>query len=181
MSTAAPPTVERVVQQVEAAKAVLRTGELEATITYGEGQPSVSFVRFDLGNETQDPRVHITTTYHGTDSEQNLEYIMIGDKSWQRQTDGRWTAVGAQEGVWGQVQAFLPDTEHVVDERLTTNANGTEIYWDDPNRGADITLQVDRETGTPRTLRRTTRATGAILTVTYQGWNTPIEINAPEP
>ncbi len=177
--TIAPPAEDQVLQKVAAAKSSLRTGELEATIAYSEGQRSVSYVRFDLGNETGVHRVHMTTTYHGTDSVQTMEYIMIGENAWQRQADGQWTAVGLREGVWGQVQAFLPQTEHGVAASLAPGGNQTEVHWDDPARAADVVLEVDPATGTPRTMRQTTRATGAVLTVTYNAWNTPVEINAP--
>jgi hypothetical protein len=169
-----------VLQQVAAAEAALRTGQLEATIDYGNGTRSAAQVRFDLGDTGRVPRLHIITTYQSATGTQTLERITIGDKAWQRQPNGPWTAIAEQEGAWGQVQTFLPHAASVSNPESVSGTNPVVLRWYGADRDTEVTLSVDPATGVPRELRQVGRTTGQVLTVTYSGWNTAVEITPPQ-
>lgn len=166
-------------QRVVNAEAELRTGEFEILAEYGPGSRSLTKVRFDLGDAQHPPRLHSVTTYHGVTGSRIVERIMIGDQSWQRGPDGRWTAVPTGGSMQEQVHAFLPGAGSVAD--LVREGNGTPavLRWYDVGRDADVTLSVDSATGLPRQLRRVLREGGFVVTVTYSGWNTPVDIAQP--
>jgi len=167
--------------QVEAA---LRTGHLEATITYGSGQRSTAQVRFDLGDEQRVPRFEIITTYEGSTGAQTFARTTIGDQSWERQPDGRWTLMPARESALKQLQVFLPRSDSISDfNRVTVKRAAMEgtyaLRWYDAARDADVTLLLDAA-GIPQQLRRVSRVNNLVLTVTYSGWNTAVEITPPD-
>jgi DNA-binding transcriptional MerR regulator len=169
--------------QVAEAEAALRMGQIEATITYGAGRRSSAQVRFDLGDAQRVPRFQITTTYEGTTGAQTTERITIGDQAWERQQAGQWTVMPARESALKQLQVFLPRTDSISDGTNVTvkgaTVDGTyALHWYDAARDADVTLNVDTA-GIPRQLHRVSRANGLVLTVTYSGWNTTVEIPPP--
>jgi hypothetical protein len=178
--TPAQRSAAALLDQVADAEAALRSGHFEATLDYGGGSRSSAAVRFDLGDEQQMPRLHLTTTYEGAEEVQTTERITIGDTTWERQLDGSWTRVAAQTVVWDQVQPFLPHAAAAANPRLEQDGDRAVLHWEDAGRNADVTLVVDPATGMPRELRRVTRETGEVLTVTYTGWNTQVEITPPE-
>ncbi len=182
--TTEPTTVQRsataLLNQVAEAEETLRTGQFEAAIDYGNGNRSSARMRFDFGDAQQSPRVHITTTYESAEGTQTVERITVGATTWERQPDGSWTTVSAQAVVWDQVQMFLPHAAAASDAEIVRGANTVELHWDDAGRDAEVTLLVDPDTGTPQEMRRLSRATGLALTVTYSGWNTPVEIRPPD-
>jgi hypothetical protein len=163
---------------VAAAEATLRTGELEATIDYGGGSRAAARVRFDLGDAQHVPRLHMITTYQSATGRQTSERITIGDQSWQRQPDGQWMTVVEQEGAWGQVQNFLPHAAPVTNAEIASH-DPTILYWYDSGLDADITLRIDPSTGAPHELRQVPRHRGVGLSVTYSGWNNPVDIAPP--
>jgi hypothetical protein len=75
------------------------------------------------------------------------------------------------------VQAFLPGTGALVAQGRPDGANA--LSWYDATRDADLRLVTDPLTGVPQQLQQTTRGTGTVLTVSYRGWNTPVEIAPP--
>jgi hypothetical protein len=162
------------------AERALQSGQFEILSDYGNGMQSSSNVRFDFGGAQGVPRFHIVTTYQSPESNRVVEQIMIGDQTWQREADGTWTAIAAQEGVWGQVQPFLPQAASASSPEATTEGERTVLQWYDAGRDTDVRLELDPASGTPTTLRRATRATGVVLTATYAGWNTPVEITPPD-
>jgi len=178
-ATANPPSAQVLLQRVSAAEAALRTGQLEATITYGSGLRSSARVRFDLGDAQHVPRFQITTTYEGTNGVQTTERITIGDQSWERQQDGQWTVMPARESALKQLQVFLPRTDSISNVTRVTVEGTYVLRWYDAARDADVTLRVDTA-GIPQQLRRVSRANGLTRTVTYRGLNTPVEITPPD-
>jgi hypothetical protein len=166
------------------AETTLRTGQLEATITFGSGQRSSAQMGFDLGDEQRVPSCSITTTYEGATGAQTTERITIGDQSWERQQASQWTVMPARETVLKQLQVFLPRTDSISKlSTVTVKRAAVEdtyaLHWYDAARNADVTLVVDAA-AIPQQLRRVSRANGLILTVSYSGWNTAVEITPPD-
>lgn len=166
-------------QQVVGAQGALRTGQFAATIDYGNGTQVSAEVRFDLGDERHAPGLHLITTYQGLSSTRTWESITIGDRSWQRQSGGHWTATPAQGKVRNQVQVFLSHADAAPTPAIDRSGDVTVLHWYDADRDTDVTLQVDPLTGTPQQLHQLTRATGLVLAVTYHGWNTAVQISPP--
>lgn len=166
-------------QQVADAEATLRTGQFEVLVNYGSTNRSSVQVRFDFGDRTRAPRLHLVTTYHAATASQIAEYIVIGDRVWQRQPNGQWVATANQDGFWEQVQAYLPQVRSSSNVVVDSSGNTMVLNWYDAGRNADLTLDIDPNTGVPRQLRQVTRATDLTLKVTYAGWNTPVDIVAP--
>ncbi|HEY0607488.1 MAG TPA: hypothetical protein VGD58_31510, partial [Herpetosiphonaceae bacterium] len=176
-ATAEPATA--LFQQIVAAEAGLRSGELEAVIDYGNGSRSSAQVRFDLGTAQILPRLDFKTAYQSASSTQTIEEITIGDRTWERHDEQSWNSVPARKGMWDQIRFFLPGAQYGSDPSYSQQQDRALLRWYDATRDADVTLTVDRETSTPLLLERHTRSTGLTLTVTYPGWNTPIEILPP--
>lgn len=174
-----PPSAATVLEQVAEAEAVLQTGQFEATLNYRDGSQSSATVLFDLGGDATVPRLYMTTTYGSPGATSTVERVTIGDYSWQRQPTGRWLPVTEQEGVPGRVQAFLPRATTVSNPELDSGGYALVLRWYDAGRDADVTLNLDPATGVPLVMRQVTRSSGAVLTVTYRGWNTPVEIAQP--
>jgi DNA-binding transcriptional MerR regulator len=179
-----PASAEAILLQVAEAEAALRTGQIEATIVYGARPRSSAQVRFDLGDEQHVPSFQITTTYEGDTSAQATERITIGDQAWERQQGSPWAAMPARESALKQLQAFLPRTDSIADlSQVTVERAIAEqtyvLHWYDTARDADIALLVDAA-GQPQQLRRVSHANGLILTVTYTGWNSSVEIPRPQ-
>ena len=169
-----------VLTRVSRKESELRSGRFEVVLDLG-GQRSVADMRFDLGDQTLDARLHTTTTYVGSESSRTQERITIDEQSWQRQQGGRWLSVPEDEGVWGRLQEYLPGVSAVREVALQSSDSRVSILrWRDDVRGADVSLQVDTATGTPLKLSRQDRATATDLTVTYTGWNVPVEVVPPE-
>ena len=61
---------------------------------------------------------------------------------------------------------------------ILPNALGV-LPWHDHARNADVTLEVDPETGIPIRLIETVPVNNLVLTASYIGWNTDVEISAP--
>ncbi len=177
--TSLPPTT-LLIQQVAEAVAALRAGEIDAELTYLDGTRTYATVRFDLGDAQREARFKITTTYVGAAGTQLVERITIGDQAWQREAHGAWLATEAHETPIEQLQAFLPHLDPAVaavaEEGLAVDA----LRWYDADRDTDMTLSIDRATGVPRTLQQAARVSRSVLTVTYKGWNTQVEIAPPE-
>jgi hypothetical protein len=166
--------------RVAAAEAALRRGQIEATISNADGTGAWAQTRFDLGDATQPPAIHITSIYTGTASVQRVERISIGERSWERSPDGHWSTRPAREGIADQVRVFLPHAETSLDADLEQNSTAVLLRWHKSEPGSDFTLVVDSATGAPRELRQSTPATGSVRVVTYSLWNTAVDIAPPE-
>ncbi|MEP7188835.1 MAG: hypothetical protein ABI901_06585, partial [Roseiflexaceae bacterium] len=185
-STAAPlpaavpvRSAAEIFQQVKATIADMRSGRLEALIDYGNSNRSLASVVFDLGTDQLPAKFAITTTYEGASGRQTAQRTTIGERTWQRQADATWSAQPAEESASGELQAFLPAFDSIKDPQVSAGQEGLlALQWADAN-GADITLLIDPDTNIPRQMRQLARNTGTLFTVTYQGWNAPVEINPP--
>ena len=167
-----------VVQAVAAAEAKLQTGRLEATMYYGAEANSSLQMDFDFGGVGGGPRYHLLYTYPGTGSPQTLERIAAGDQAWQRQSTGPGENVGETEGPWVQVQPYLPHAANAT-EAAFVNGDHSIVQWYDPERDADVIVQVDPDTGVPQQMGRVVRSNRAALQVRYRQWNVPVHITAP--
>jgi hypothetical protein len=165
--------------EVAALEVKLRSGQFDAVLDYGNGVRSATHARFDLGDGQGEPRIHLTTTYTNAGTIQNSEQIVIGERAWQRGANGGWAPLAEQEGMWGQLQSFLPHVVAATNAEITRGEQAMTLRWYDSRDDADVTLEVDPVTGTPLRLQRTNRTNSQTLTVIYSGWNTPIEIEAP--
>ncbi len=164
---------------VAAAVRQVRSGKIEAAVDYGQGDRSAATVLFDLGDAAHPPRLHLTSSYQGAKGSQSLELIAIGERAWQRQSGGRWTPVSHFEGVWGQVQPFLPRLDEVASLQVYRGQTVGVIEWYDATRNTDVRLHVDPETGVPQHLRSVSRDDGSIMTIDYSEWGAPVEIAPP--
>jgi hypothetical protein len=180
-STAAPTQAPAItlVQQIAAAEAALRSGELEAVLDYGGGTKSSAQVRFDFGSAEQPQRLDFRTTYQGSDSTQTLQQITIGDRCWERRDTQGWTPAAPKNDIGDQIRFFLPQSRSAERPRYVQQADRAELRWYDAGHDADVTLLFDPDTNMPRSLQRQPRRTGVVLSVTYKRWNTPVEILPP--
>jgi hypothetical protein len=182
LSTAAPAsptalTAEGTLQLVETELADLHSGVFEIVADFGNGTRSTSLFTFDLGDDATAMRLHMRTTYEGPSSSRESEYITVGSQSWERISNGPWSEVGDREGVWGQVQAFLPRIPTAPTASQPELDDRGMLRWHDDSRNVDVTLSIDPATGAPLEMQQIPATGGALLTVTYQGWNTDVEID----
>lgn len=166
------------VQRAITAEENVKTGHLEASVESEQGNDASSSITFDFGDGAQPPRMHFVSTYTSSEVQRTTELIVIGEQFWERIDEGAWTEVGAREGVWGQVQSYLPGVAAITDT-TQVSAEGDRLTWSDHVRDVDVTLQVDEATGVPQQLRRASRSTDTVVIVTYEDWNAPVEIQMP--
>ncbi|MDQ4076275.1 MAG: hypothetical protein M3220_08510 [Chloroflexota bacterium] len=182
-ATLVPPTATPspfdVLEQVARAEAALQTGQFEVTINFEDGNHATAHILFDFANETETPRLRMVTTYESSTGTQTVEHVMIGSQSWQRQGDGVWRPLPNQEGVWGQVQSFLPHSRLVAGAELQQIGDATVLHWYDADRATDMNLYVHPETGVPEKLHEVRQHSSLTRTVLYKGWNEPVEIASP--
>src|SRR5262245_24143600 len=88
----APAQAAAMLQRLAAAEAALHRGQFEATVTNAEGSGAWARLRFDLGDAIQPPAFHITSVMTTNFVVQTTERITIGDRSWERQPNGSWSA-----------------------------------------------------------------------------------------
>lgn len=161
------------------AEATLRTGQIAATVGFGNGLRTITDVRFDFGGDGSEPRFAITRTYGGATGTHTQELIAIGDRIWQRVDQGTWDRVSVPVAVREQVRALLPNINGAMNFGPTGQNMDTAFRWSDTGRNADVTLTVDGATGIPQQLQQVTHPTGATLAVTYTGWNTAVDVRPP--
>lgn len=124
-------------------------------------------------------RMQHVSTYPGQNGIQTVERIVIGRLAWQKTADGNWGEIAEQEGVWGQIQNYLPriataDKLYPID----SPAPGV-VSWHDVARDTDVTLFVDPETGVPTKMEQRSRGTGTVAVITYLSWSEPVTIEPP--
>jgi hypothetical protein len=167
--------------QIAAEESALQSGTFEVLLDYGQGSRSSVIVRFDLGGAGKEKRLALTTTASGKTADPRIELLAIGDRTWQRQPDGTWGPAITQDGLWEQLQAYLPHIRGASDVTVARLGEVLILRWSDATRGADLELHVESSGGRPLRLQETIPATGMVMVVTYQGWNTPVSIGPPVP
>lgn len=161
------------------AVAALRTGEIGATVDFGNGMRTVTDVRFDFSGDGSAARFAIARVYSGATGTHTQELIAIGDRTWQRVDGGAWSIVSVPVAVREQVRTLLPNVNGAMDFSPNGQKMNTVYRWSDTDRNADVTLTVDSATGIPRQLQQVTHSTDATLSVNYTSWNTAVDIRAP--
>lgn len=161
----APAESTALLQQVADLEAKVRAGEFEATLDYGNGDRTVTILRFDLN---EPPRYQLVTTYYSVDGTRSAESILIGDQSWERQPDDTWLSSPNRGSVSHQVRSLLPGVTSALQPEIGAESNQTIMSWYDAQKDEEFLLSLDAETKIPVELRQTRRATGSVLTVVYK-------------
>jgi hypothetical protein len=163
--------------RVASAVGTLQSGQFEVEIRYANAASSTTIVHFDLGGAGQPPRLHSWTTYQGATGTRTTERVIIGDRSWVRQSGANWSQTTVAESIPQEVAALLPLPGAALSSARADGASA--LRWYDPARDADLHLELDPTSDLPRRLEQTARGTGTVLTVAYRGWNTPVSILPP--
>jgi hypothetical protein len=173
-----PPPPAPVVEQIRAAESALVSGEMEATIAFGDGTSATTHIAFVLGDGAASPRLHITRIYSGAESTQVVEAVTVGDTTWLRTDSGDWIASATQQEIRATVRALLPTSLGMPQELQPAAGAPVTLAWHDSSRNAEVVLELDPEGRTPVRLERTDDD-GTMLTVHYRGWNTPVDVHPP--
>ncbi len=177
VASAGPPAAV-MYERLMAAVAAVKTGEISATLDYGNHARTVIAVRFALGQGNDLARTQTTVTYQSTVATRSVEAITIGGQTWQRADGAAWASTDRAENARDQVRALLPQggTGTVTAE---AHDGAVLLRWYDAERTSSVEVEVDATTGIPRQMRQQSRADGSVLTIRYRGWNTPVTITAP--
>jgi hypothetical protein len=173
-SPAAENETSDLLQRLVVAEEALHSGHFTAAVDLGGGTRSETEMRFDLGTPA---RIHVWSTYTSSSGAQETENIMIGAEQWQRVDGGNWSALASVEPALAILQKYLPHASTATDSEFLKA--GT-LQWHDQADKSDVTVTVDTATGVPRHMERQFRSSGLSLGVTFTGWNTPVNIVAPE-
>lgn len=171
-------TVPDAICLVETAVAALRTGQLEALLAYSGGGHSTLQARFNLDPAEQITGLQLTTSYQAATGARSDEYILLRDRSWRRQ-GAAWVPTTEQADIRAQFLGYLPHPGAGTGMTAQLAAGNVVLRYYDPARDADTTLTVDRGTGQPYLLRQALRQSAVVVTITYTGWNTPVQILPP--
>ena len=163
-------------QQVAQAEGRLRRGTLEATADDGQGRRTIVRLRFDLGDSSEVPRLHRTATTPASNGVVDEE-VIVGDRAWRRQPDGRWQAIPVATGIREQVGALYPRIAAAQQVVADPFGAQVELRWADAD-GADAALLASILNGNPIRLRLVDRRTGGSVTVRYD-WGEPGDIAPP--
>jgi hypothetical protein len=165
---------------VAAQEAGLQSGTLSATIAFSDGGRAFSDLTFDLGGPGNQALLHDIAGNPGVAGTRN-ERITVGGTTWARVGNGPWNHFPEQEGVWGQIQPFLPHAAQVQPGELLPGTDPSALRWTDLAASADVMLQTDPATHIPKRMWRLNRRNGSQLIVNYTGWNVPVKIQPPLP
>lgn len=181
VATTVPANTESagVLDQVTQARADLRSGQIEAVFDYGDGTSATISATFDRGDTDVSPRLQMMTTDQSPYGTRTLSRITIGDEMWERRDDAAWAQLASAIAVETQLQHLLPRTVAAANPTTETIDNGTIVQWYDPHREAEVQVSLNRA-GIPQELREIRQANEAVLSVTYQAWNTPVDIEPPD-
>jgi hypothetical protein len=168
-----------VLTQLAQAEADLRSGEFKATILPSKGKPSLVTVRFDLGGPNRVPVMELTTTYAADNGQVDVTKIQIGQRAWLRQLNGRWRVGSSPETVRDQLQVFLPHAEMAAEPAYITDTTTLQIEWQDVGGDSNVVADVAPDTGVPSKLQRENLATGELVIVSYDRWNSPVDVLPP--
>jgi len=177
VASAGPPAAV-MYERLMAAVANVKTGEISATLDYGNHARTVTAVRFALGQGNDLARTQTTVTYQSTVATRSVEAITIGGQTWQHADGAAWVLTDRADNARDQVRALLPQggTGTVTAE---AHDGAVLLRWYDAERTSSVEVEVDATTGIPRQMRQQSRADGSVLTISYRGWNTPVTITAP--
>lgn len=129
--------------------------------------------------------------YQATLRGRSEEYILYGDQLWQRQSNGSWSLAKNADvaGLVGRVESYLPAARSAQASSVAvlapsaaqpvSSVSTTEVRWRDASGSAEVTVEVDPASGTPRQMRRVDPANGRVVHVTYRAWNTLVDIDPP--
>ena len=179
--TATPPSGATLAAQVATAEDGLRSGTFDVAIDYGAGSRSIVSVRFDLGDPARPRRMAFSSTSDGPTGRQSVELVAVGERTWQRLPDGGWGPAVSQDGLWEQLEEYLPRILAATNPTVARDGEVLLLRWNAADRNADLELRVDAATGRPLELRVTGRGSQTALIVSYTGWNTPVAITEPGP
>jgi hypothetical protein len=175
LPTPVPPTLATIYQRATEAESALRTGQLRATIDYGNGSRSKLVAEFDL----EASALHLLIDYESTTGSRRDEFVTIGERSWQRQGTAPWVVVKPPGSVSEQLDRYFP---HLAATSVTAVGGDPvvgSLRWLNPDGASETTVTVDPATGVLRSLRQVARTNGPTLAVTYSNINTPIPIVPP--
>ncbi|NOK57366.1 MAG: hypothetical protein GFH27_549309n101 [Chloroflexi bacterium AL-W] len=167
-----------VLDQVAQARADLRSGQIEAVFDYGDGTSATISATFDRGDTSVSPCIQMTTTDQSPYGTQTLSRITIGDEMWERRDDAAWAQLASAIAVETQLQHLLPRAAATANPTIETDDDRTVVHWYDPHREAEVQVSLNGD-GIPQELREIRQDNQAVVTVSYQAWNTPIEIVPP--
>jgi hypothetical protein len=150
---------------------------MQAISVVGPTSRSNAHIRFDVATG----RLYMQTIYQGPQGTRTIERITIGDRTWQREGNGPWSVFQEQEGVWGQLQPYLPRVALIPAAQMQSTYQGgsAELRWYNAGSKVDVSVLFDPASGIPSQLQQVNRTSGATLTITYTGWNTPVDIQPP--
>lgn len=157
----------------------LHSGEIEAQVSYTDGASTTLVVRFDMGDEQRQPRLHMSASYRDTGVSESVEQITVGNDTWQRHDEGLWTMVTTSKSVKEQLQPFLPKVDTAKEPQLDIVGDTAVLRWFDTDQAVDDTLRLSAPRGMPEELRRVERTSGQVMTLKYRSWNTAIVIESP--
>lgn len=165
-------------QRITASEATLHTGQFATTIEYGNGSSASSVMRFTLADSAKLSQLELQSTYKASTGSQTTERIIGGGTVWERRVGAQWRTYEAQQDPRAEIASLLPAIGSIPETAISREGS-TTLRWHDPQRGTAMTLTVDPNTGVPLTLRQEYDATGQVVSIAYQGWNTPIAIALP--
>lgn len=171
------PVTGSLVSQVIMIEEGLRSGSFEALLEIGGVRQSATRLLVDRGNQLEPGRLQIMTVVPG--GEQSREQIAIGGQWWERTGTGPWQVRRSTEEIQAYLHSYLPNLASATQIEVERAVATATLRWYDTSQDADVVLTIDLATGTPRQLRRATRTTQTLLTVTYLNWNEPVVIRAP--
>ncbi len=178
-STPVPPDSAELRRRIAAAETGLRTGRVVATISYPNNVEVTVIIDFDFGDRQNARRMQLTSVYRGAMGQSTSAVILVGDRMWEQQSDGRWVEVASQDGFWEQLQLYLPRIADAPDVTTSRPGDPAALRSYDARREADIELTFDTATGRPSGLRQYAHSIGVAMTITYQNWNGPVTILPP--
>ncbi len=176
--TAAPVDLMALRQRITSSEATLHTGQFATTIEYGNGSSASSVIRFTLADSAKLSQLELHSTYKASTGSQTTERIIGGGTVWERRVGAQWRTYEARQDPRAEIASLLPAIGSIPETAISREGS-TTLRWHDPQRGTAMTLTVDPNTGVPLTLRQEYDATGQVVSIAYQGWNTPIAIALP--
>lgn len=176
--TIAPVSLTAIRQRIAASEATLHSGQFTTTIDYGNGSSAYSVARFVLTDGATPFQLELQSTYKAKTGSQKTERIVDGTSISERSAGAQWRTYKAQQDPRAEILNLLPAIGSIP-ETAISREGPTTLRWHDARRGAAMALTFDPETWVPLTLRQEYDTTGQVVSISYQGWNTPIAIARP--